>query len=119
MIGFLFDENATPEFRDQLLARAPDMRVFVIGDGIAPPKSTPDRDILLWIEANDCILATYNYSSMPVHLSGHLAQGHHVPGIVQLNPDMSMGGILEDLLLMWGAGLPDEFMDRISYLPLR
>lgn len=56
---------------------------------------------------------------MPVHLTAHLTQGHHVPGIVQLNPDMSMGAILEDLLLMWGAGLPDEFADRINYLPLR
>jgi len=32
---------------------------------------------------------------------------------------MNINAILDDLLLMWGAGLPDEFQDQIVYLPLR
>ena len=30
----------------------------------------------------------------------------------------NIGIILEDLLLIWNAGQPDEFRDQIVYLPL-
>jgi hypothetical protein len=36
---------------------------------------------------------------MPVHLADHLAQGRHIPGIFQLNPNMSVGETLEELVL--------------------
>jgi hypothetical protein len=55
---------------------------------------------------------------MPVHLEEHLAQGHHIPGIFQLNPNMSIGETLEELVLAALASLEDDYSDRISYLPL-
>ena len=61
---------------------------------------------------------TNNRSSMPVHLKEHLAQRHHIPGIFQLNPNMSIGETLEELVLVALASLDDEYCDRISYLPL-
>ena len=97
----------------------PTIHVYAIGDGIAPPKGTPDPDILSWIEAHDCMLITNNRSTMPVHLRPHLARGQHVPGIVQLPRRMNIGAILDDLLLIWAASLPGEFRDQIVYLPLR
>lgn len=118
MNGFLLDENVDPEIRDQLIATQPGLQVYVIGDEGVPRKSTSDPAILLWIETYDCMLVTYNYSSMPVHLRDHLAQGHHVPGIIRLSRRMSIGAILEDLRLIWGASLLDEYRDRIVYLPL-
>ncbi len=56
---------------------------------------------------------------MPMHLCAHLAQGGHVPGIVQPPRRMDIHAIVDDLLLLWGAGLPGEFQDQIVYLPLR
>lgn len=56
---------------------------------------------------------------MPVHLQAHLDRGQHVPGIVQLPRRMRISAILDDLWLIWGASLPDEFRDQIVYLPLR
>jgi hypothetical protein len=55
---------------------------------------------------------------MPVHLIDHLAQGHHIAGIFQINPSMSMGETIEELVLAGLASLDDEYRDRISYLPL-
>ena len=55
---------------------------------------------------------------MPVHLQAHLVQERHVPGIVQLPRRMNVGAILDDLLLIASASLPDEFRDQIVYLPL-
>jgi hypothetical protein len=119
VIGFLLDENVSPEIKKQLIKRNPALLVYSIGDGVAPRKSTLDPEILVWIENEGCLLATYNRDSMPIHLRDHLAQGRHVPGILELNLDMSIGEVIEQLLLIAGASLPDEFQDRIEYLPLR
>ena len=92
--------------------------VYAIGDGVAPPKGTSDSDILRWIESHGCMLVTNNRATMPVHLRAHLVQGWHIFGIVQLPRRMDVGAILADLLLIWGASMPDEFQDQIVYLPL-
>jgi len=116
---FLLDEHVPVFIQAQLERMEPELSVYAIGDGIAPPKGTPDPDILIWIEAHGCMLVTNNRSTIPVHLRAHLDQGRHVPGIIQLPRRMrNVGAILDDLLLIWGAGRPGEFQDQIVYLPL-
>ena len=118
-VCLLLDEHVPLIIQAQLEQMEPGVTIYAIGDGIAPSRGTPDPDILCWIETHGCILVTNNRATMPVHLQEHLAQGRHVPGIVQLPRRMSIGPILDDLLLIWGVGLPDEFQDQIVYLPLR
>ena len=50
MRRFLIDENISPQYRTQLLNHEPSLTVLVIGDEDAPPKSTPDPEILEWCE---------------------------------------------------------------------
>ena len=56
---------------------------------------------------------------MPQHLDDHLAAGHHVPEIFTINLEVSMGLIIEQLILIAGASHEDEFLDEIVYIPLR
>jgi hypothetical protein len=105
-------------YRTQILQRYPQLKVWVIGDPNAPPKGTPDSDILCWCEENRFILVTNNRKTMPVHLAEHLAAGRHVAGIFILNDDMNMGQIMEELMIVAEAALSDEYQDRISFMPL-
>lgn len=116
---FLLDENVPLAIRAQLRRREPTIQVSVVGRPGAPPKGTPDPDLLCWIEEQDCLLVTNNRATMPVHLRDHLAADRHVPGILILPSPLDLGTVIEDLILIWGAGRPDEFQDQISYLPLR
>jgi hypothetical protein len=118
MRRFLIDENISPKYRTQLLNHEPSLMVLVIGDEDAPPKSTPDPEILEWCEKNQFNLITNNRKSMPQHLSDHLAAGHHVPGIFTINLEVPMGKIIEELLLIAGASDVDEYIDQITYIPL-
>lgn len=117
--GFLLDENVPLALQAQLRRREPTIQVSVVGQVDAPPKAAPDSELLYWIEERGCLLVTNNRATMPVHLRGHLAAGRHVPGILILPSPLDLGTVLEDLLLIWAVGRPDEFQDRISYLPLR
>ena len=118
MRRFLIDENISPEYRTQLLRHEPSLTVLVIGDEGAPARSTLDPDILEWCEKNQFNLITNNRESMPQHLSNHLAAGHHVPGIFTITRKVSMGLIIDQLLLIAGASDEDEYTDRITYIPL-
>ena len=117
-IRYLLDEDTPHAIRDQLLRREPRMEVLVVGDETAPALGTPDAELLRWIEREGYILVSRNRRTLPRHLRDHLEAGGHVPGIFLLRRRYSLGQIIEDLMLIWEAGRPEEYRDRIEYLPL-
>ena len=118
MRRYLIDENISPQYRTQLLNHEPSLTVLAVGDEGAPPKSTPDPEILVWCEQNQFNLITNNRESMPQHLSDHRENGGHVPAIFTINLAVPMGKIIEELLLIAGASDEDEYINEIKYLPL-
>ena len=118
VIRYLLDENVDPIYRAELLKREPSLTVWRIGSPGAPPRGTPDPDILRWCEEREFILVTNNRKSMPLHLRDHLTAGRHVPGIFEMNPHMTIGQTIEELWLIWGASHEDEYLDRMAFLPL-
>jgi hypothetical protein len=114
---FLLDEHLPPSVADELRRRGPGLQAFAIGQPGAPAKGTPDPDLLAWVKQNDYLLITNNRASMPTHLNAHLADGHHIPGILVAPFPLRIGSLIEVLLLVWGASFPDEYRDQITYLP--
>lgn len=117
-LRYLVDEDTPHAIRDQLLRRQPELEVLAVGDALAPAFGTLDPDLLRWIEREGYVLVSRNRRTLARHLPAHLEAGGHVPGIFLLRRRASLGHILEDLLLIWEAGHPDEYRDRIEYLPL-
>lgn len=117
-IRYLLDENIDPLYRREFLRREPSLVVWKVGDIGVPPTGTLDPKILIWCEEHDFILVTNNRRSMPNHLRDHLEEGRHIPGIIELNPNMSVGETIDELLLIWGASMEDEYRDIIAYLPV-
>ncbi|RLC61597.1 MAG: hypothetical protein DRI80_08390 [Chloroflexota bacterium] len=117
---FLLDENmAHRAIRKLLLRREPKVHILAVGQPDAPPLSTPDPELLIWIEEHGCLLVTKNRASMPTHLRNHLVAGRHVPGILIVPQRMAPWQISDQLYLIWIASLQDEYQDQIVYLPLR
>lgn len=116
--GFLFDENtAHRSIRRLLYERNASISCWVIGEWEAPPIGSPDPDLLNWAEENQCMLVTHNHATMPVHLREHLDAGRHILGILVVKIGYPAWKIAEDLYLIWGASLPNEFRDQIVYWP--
>lgn len=117
-IRYLMDENVDPLYQTQLLRREPDLVVWAVGDEGAPPKSTLDPDILIWCEEHGFVLVTNNRTSMPPHLTDHISQGRHVPGIFIMNANMGIGETIEELILIAATSEDSEYQDSIRYLPI-
>ena len=101
----LLDENTDPAFRPALHRQVPEIVVWAIGDPLAPPRGTPDPDILLWCERHGFALVTNNRASMPVHLADHLSGGRHVPAIFVIRPKATFGEVTAELALICSAGV--------------
>jgi hypothetical protein len=117
-LKYLLDENVDDSLRSALHSHWPDMIVWRVGQPAAPRCGTPDPEILVWCETKGFTLVTNNRESMPVHLQEHLAAGRHVPGILTLNPRMTVRETLDELALIWVASDPIQFVDQIIYLPV-
>lgn len=117
-IRFRLDEDTPHTIRDQLLRHQPSIEVLAVGDEGAPAFGTPDPEVLQWIEQEGYVLVCRNRRTLSQHLLGHLQGGGHVPGIFLLRRRSSFREILEDLILIHEAGRPEEYRDRIEYLPL-
>ncbi len=115
-LKFLLDENIGQSVRDALGLHWPEMVVWAIGEPGAPLRRTPDPEILLWCEAHQFALVTYNRTSMPVHLKDHLAADHHVSGIFVLNDRMSIGQIVDALGTIWLTAKPGQYEDQITFV---
>ena len=48
----------------------------------------------------------------------HLAAGGHVRSIFALRKGTALGAVIAELELIWLAADPEEFADRITYIPL-
>ncbi len=118
-VRYLLDENVHPFYRTELLRREPSMVVWRVGIPDAPQRGATDPDILIWCETRSFILVTNNRKSMPIHLRDHLAQGRHIPGIIVMKDNMSVGETIEQLWLIWAVSTENEYFDRMVYLPLR
>lgn len=116
-LKYLLDENVDPLFCLQMSQQESDVVVWMVGDPGAPRRGTLDPEILIWCEEQEFVLVTNNRHSMPIHLADHLAMNRHVPGIFILNPKMTIGETIDELILIAGASLPNEFGDLITFLP--
>jgi hypothetical protein len=117
-VRYLLDENVKYALAIALRARDPELVVWVVGDPGAPPPGTPDPVILRWCEGHDFVLLTNNRRTMPPHLADHLREGRHVPGIFVLNPGLSVGETVENLIDAARFSLEGEYRDQIRHLPL-
>jgi hypothetical protein len=114
---YLLDEHVNPRLARAIWLHTRELVVWKIGDPGAPARGTLDDQILHWCEENEFVLITNNRASMPEHLTRHLENGRHIPGVFILNDKMTMGQTAEALYLIWAASLPGEYTDFILHLP--
>ncbi|MGH9840305.1 MAG: DUF5615 family PIN-like protein [Blastocatellia bacterium] len=90
MLKYLLDEHVSHAYCKQLLRRESSLTVHTIGDPGVPPKGTLDPELLLWCERESFV-----------------------------NPLMSFGDTIEELILLAMASVEYEFSDKITFLPYK
>src|SRR4051812_30507033 len=105
---FLVDEDVPEELVKALRASAPGLEILQVGEPGAPPKRTPDPDLLLIAEATGRGLLSKDRSTMPQHLVDHFTAGHHTAGVILMRNGFTLAVYRDELLLIRGATTADE-----------
>jgi hypothetical protein len=114
---FLWDEHVDPAIIAAMQQLAPGIDVILVGDPGAPPRQTPDPDLLIAGEALGRVLVSKDKKSMPRHLINHFASGRHTAGVILLREGFSIGRYAQEIVNQWATTTADEWVDRTIYLP--
>ena len=113
------DENIPPTIRTRLLRLLPEADIWQVGSIGAPALGMLDPAVLTWCETYEFVLVTNDRKSMPRHLADHLQAGRHLPGILTLDLTQTVTTLAEELRDIAELSMPDEYRDRIEYVPLK
>jgi hypothetical protein len=118
-IRYLADQNFRESIIEGLRHRRPAMDIVLVKDvGLL---HRPDPEILAYAKQHGRALLTQDKRTMPGHLDDFLRSlpaGEHSPGVFLIPQRMATGPAIEEILLIWEASRPEEWVDRITFLPL-
>ena len=76
-----------------------------------------DRDVLVMVAREGRMLVTHDQKTMPRHF-GEFITTETSPGLLVVPQHLAVTAVTEDLLLIWFTTEAEEWINRISFLPL-
>ena len=117
-IRFLADEDLSAAIVQGLRSR--ESAIDILDVKTAGLRGKKDPALLELAVQQDRILISHDRSTMTQHFSERLKAGKPSPGVLILPQQPSaIGEIIESLLLLWAASEPEEWRNRIAFLPFR
>lgn len=76
-----------------------------------------DPQVLALSARDGRILVTHDHKTMPRHF-GEFVSETRSPGLIVVPQTLAVGPAIDDLALIWRASEPEEWINRIVFLPL-
>jgi predicted nuclease of predicted toxin-antitoxin system len=115
VIRLLTDENFDGDILRGLVRRMPSLDVVRVQDvGLT---ETPDPTILAWAAAEERVLLTHDFDTVPGFAYDRVRSGQSMPGVFLVCDQMPKGQAIDELLLAIGCYVADDCKDMV-YLPL-
>jgi hypothetical protein len=116
MIRWAADENLDNNIVRALQRRQPDFDIVRVQDvGLS---GADDPAVLRWCADERRILITHDKAMVPAHAYDRVTAGALMPGVIIVPIDMSTGLAADDLVLVDRYSEPEEWEERVVYLPL-
>jgi len=116
-VRLLLDENQSPRLKTAIIRLIPSADVLRVGDSTAPALSTPDMDLLRYLELTRRALITADRTTIPTHLEAHRTAGGLHWGIFWVLPRMPIGRLTESLQIIWEASEADDWINQENWIP--
>jgi predicted nuclease of predicted toxin-antitoxin system len=115
-MNFLTDENFNgPVFRALRRVLAPGSIVRVQDVGLM---SADDPTVLEWAAINDHIVLTHDVKTFKDFAYDRIAASLPMPGVIEVTRRLSLRLIVEQIQMIEACSTPDEWRDRVVYLPI-
>jgi hypothetical protein len=78
-----------------------------------------DAEVLAHAAAEDRVLLTHDVSTLIARAFQRITAGQAMPGVIAVAQSIPIGSAIEDLVLIVECATPDDYRNRVLYLPLR
>ncbi|MBX2998374.1 MAG: DUF5615 family PIN-like protein [Caldilineaceae bacterium] len=117
MLRFLADENFNNNIVRGLQRRKSDLDIVRVQDvGLS---RADDRAVLEWSSQEKRVLLTHDVSTITHYAYERVQQGSAMPGVFEVSRKISVGIVIEDILLLAECSYENEWEGQVRYLPLR
>ncbi|HFD38787.1 MAG TPA: hypothetical protein ENJ31_02895 [Anaerolineae bacterium] len=116
MLPLAADENFNNDILRGLLRRRPDLDIVRIQDvGLS---GADDPTVLDWAAREGRVLLTHDVSTITRYAYERVRAGLPMPGVFEVSRTLSIGRVIEDILLLAEYSLEGEWEGQVRYLPL-
>lgn len=116
MVRLLADENFNGNIVRGVFRRAPRVDLVRVQDvGLS---GADDPTVLAWAAQQNRVLLTHDVSTITAFAIERVAAGLPMPGVFEVSRAVTIGRVIDDLLLIIECSQPDEWKGQIRYLPL-
>lgn len=116
MLTYLADEDLNNRIIRGLIRRHPQLDIIRVQDTVI--SGAADPDVLEWAHQNGRVLLTHDISTMTKFTAARFRAGQTTAGVIEIPQSMSVGQAIEELLLIATVCQPEEFENRVEYLPI-
>ena len=113
---FAADENFNNRIIRGLLRRHPDLDIVRIQDTAVA--GADDLKVLEWAANVERILLTHDEKTIPHYAYERIGRGDMIAGVIVASNTLSIGMVIEDLLLIVACSSASEWVDQVRRLPL-
>jgi hypothetical protein len=115
-IRFLCDEDFHGSIVRGLRRARPQMDILTAVE--AGTMGLGDPLVLEYAATHGRILLSRDNRTMSGHVSAFLSAGYHSPGLILASQALTIGQVIQDIVLIWEASAAAEYQDLITRLPL-
>jgi len=113
---FAADENFDARILDGLLQRLSEMDIVRVQDTVMYQAADPD--LLAWLAEEGRILLTHDIKTMPGFVYERVQAGLAMPGVIAIRRSTPLGRAIDELEVLIGAGVPEDFENQVRYVPM-
>ena len=117
MIKFLADENFNNQIVRGVLRRNSDIDLVRVHDvGL---KGADDPDVLSWAAQEERIVLTHDVATMITFAYERIQAGLPMPGLFEVKRGVSIGLVIEEIVLIAECSFDGEWEAQVRFLPLK
>jgi len=116
MLRFMADENFNRDIVRGLQYRNPELSIITVQN--AGLGGMDDRDLLEWCAEHDRILLTHDQATIPGYAYERVKAGKMMKGVFVVNARLSVGRVIDEILLTDLCSGQEEWAGQVIYLPL-
>lgn len=117
MLRRLTDENFNNDILRALFRGNPSIDILRAQD--AGLRGIDDEALLAWAAKHDRVLLTHDVTTVTAHAYQRVMKGEPMPAVFEVNCDLSIGAVVDDILMVTECSRPGEWEGQVRFLPLR